>query len=168
MERYIARKGDTLSTIAKRFNCTLSAVLAVNPNIKNPDLILIGQFVRIPVSTRHAPGTPTGPTIGEIFGKGAVLTGTEPAKDARYLDNAIVAVGIPIWGAAFALYRKVVNGQGTEAVMLPRSDASLGVDPLKDSFQISASRMPPAPTRSPRCRHPGCQTRTRTISGMPD
>lgn len=157
MERYIARKGDTLSTIAKRFNCTLSAVLAVNPNIKNPDLILIGQFVRIPVSTRHAPGTPTGPTIGEIFGKGAVLTGTEPAKDARYLDNAIVAVGIPIWGAAFALYRKVVNGQGTEAVMLPRSDASLGVDPLKDSFSdlcvayatradalaaLSASRMP--------------------------
>jgi LysM repeat protein len=133
MEKYIAQKGDTLKAIARRFKTTLPALLKANPKIRNPDLIIVGQFINVPVSARHAPGTHSGPSIGEIFGKGAVVVGTQPAKDSRYIDNAIAAVGIPIWGGAFALYRNVVNGQGTEPLMLARTEASLASDPLKRS-----------------------------------
>jgi LysM repeat protein len=133
MEKYIAQKGDTLTGISKRFKTTVPALLEANPKIQNPDLILVGQFINVPVSARHAPGTPSGPTIGDIFGKGAVLVGAEPASDSRFIGKAIVAVGIPMWGGGFALYRQVVNGRGADPVMLARSETSLGSDPLKDS-----------------------------------
>jgi predicted chitinase/LysM repeat protein len=39
---YIVQAGDTLSSIARRFDMTLSEIMALN-NISNPDLIQIGQ-----------------------------------------------------------------------------------------------------------------------------
>ena len=40
-------KGDTLWGLAKRYGVTLEQLLARNPQIKNPNLILVGQEVRI-------------------------------------------------------------------------------------------------------------------------
>ena len=45
---YIVEKGDTLWGIAKRYGVTLSALIAANPQIKNPNLIYPGNEVRIP------------------------------------------------------------------------------------------------------------------------
>ena len=45
---YIVRKGDTLWGIAKRYGVSLTALIAVNPQIKNPNLIYPGDRVRIP------------------------------------------------------------------------------------------------------------------------
>ena len=42
------RSGDTLSGIAARNNVGLDALLAANPQIRNPDLIYPGQTVRLP------------------------------------------------------------------------------------------------------------------------
>lgn len=47
--RYIVRPGDTLWKIAGMFGVTVEQILAVNDNVKNPDLILPGQIVKIPV-----------------------------------------------------------------------------------------------------------------------
>lgn len=41
------RKGDTLWAIARRANLTLSEVLRLNPQIKNPNLIYTGNRVRV-------------------------------------------------------------------------------------------------------------------------
>jgi flagellum-specific peptidoglycan hydrolase FlgJ len=43
---YIVKKGDTLTAIAKRYNTTVQKLVKLN-NIKNPDLILVGQKLRI-------------------------------------------------------------------------------------------------------------------------
>ncbi len=40
--------GDTLSGIAKRFNCTLKQILVSNPKIINADRISVGQIISIP------------------------------------------------------------------------------------------------------------------------
>lgn len=46
---YVVQKGDTLSGIASRFGITLSQLLALNPQITNPNLIYPGQVINVPV-----------------------------------------------------------------------------------------------------------------------
>jgi flagellum-specific peptidoglycan hydrolase FlgJ len=43
---YVVKKGDTLTAIAKRYNTTVQNLVRLN-NIKNPDLILVGQKLRL-------------------------------------------------------------------------------------------------------------------------
>ena len=45
---HVVRRGQTLSGIAGEHHVTLAAVLAVNPQIENADLIHPGQEVKIP------------------------------------------------------------------------------------------------------------------------
>jgi LysM repeat protein len=45
---YVIQVGDTLSGIASRFGITLADILAANPNITNPNRIMIGQTIRLP------------------------------------------------------------------------------------------------------------------------
>lgn len=46
-EYYKVVRGDTLSGIAKRYGLSLPEILALNPDIKNPNLILVGQLIRV-------------------------------------------------------------------------------------------------------------------------
>lgn len=44
---YVVCRGDNLSKIAKKYNTTVSAILKLNPEITNPNVIYIGQKVRV-------------------------------------------------------------------------------------------------------------------------
>lgn len=46
---YTVRPGDTLGAIAQRFGVSVQQILAVNPQITNPNVIFIGQPICIPV-----------------------------------------------------------------------------------------------------------------------
>ena len=48
MITYIVKTGDNLTKIAKRYSVPLNAVIAVNPQISDPNLIYPGQAVKIP------------------------------------------------------------------------------------------------------------------------
>lgn len=49
VDRYTVRPGDTLSSIARRFELlTYRQILRVNPEISNPNLIYPGQVVNLP------------------------------------------------------------------------------------------------------------------------
>ncbi|HHV62403.1 MAG TPA: LysM peptidoglycan-binding domain-containing protein [Firmicutes bacterium] len=58
MITYVVQPGDTLAGIAARFGTTVEAIARAN-NITNPDLIYVGQVLRIPVGV--APPVPPGP-----------------------------------------------------------------------------------------------------------
>lgn len=45
---YTVKNGDTLSSIAKEFNVTISDIIAVNPNLQKSDLITAGQVIKLP------------------------------------------------------------------------------------------------------------------------
>lgn len=45
---YVVKKGDTLYAIAVRNKTTVEAIVAVNPDIKNPNFLKVGQRVLIP------------------------------------------------------------------------------------------------------------------------
>jgi peptidoglycan endopeptidase LytE len=44
---YIVKKGDTLSGIAVKHHTTLDKLRALNPQIKNPNLIYPGDAIRL-------------------------------------------------------------------------------------------------------------------------
>lgn len=46
---YKVKSGDTLGKIATAYHITLKELLAENPQIKNPDLIHVGELIKIPV-----------------------------------------------------------------------------------------------------------------------
>ncbi len=54
---YVVQWGDTLGTIAWRFGVTVADILAVNPQISNPNLIYAGQVIYLPAGT-YAPPPP--------------------------------------------------------------------------------------------------------------
>jgi murein DD-endopeptidase MepM/ murein hydrolase activator NlpD len=64
-------KGDTLSRIAKNKGVSLRSLIAANPDISNPDLILPGQKIQVPGAstkpTKQAaasrPAAPSSPTV---------------------------------------------------------------------------------------------------------
>lgn len=45
---YYVQRGDTLRRIASKFSTTVEAILRVNPQISNPNLIYVGQAISIP------------------------------------------------------------------------------------------------------------------------
>jgi len=45
---YTVQRGDTLRKIADRLNTTVDAILKVNPQISNPNLIYAGQVINLP------------------------------------------------------------------------------------------------------------------------
>lgn len=47
-QTYYVKKGDTLRTIAAKFNTTVDAILQVNPKITNQNLIYVGQAIKLP------------------------------------------------------------------------------------------------------------------------
>lgn len=56
---YVVQVGDTLGKIAGRVGCSLSALLAVNPQIQNPSLIYAGQVINLPSGATVPPYNPT-------------------------------------------------------------------------------------------------------------
>ena len=44
---YRIAAGDTLGEIAAKYGTTVAKLMALNPNIKNPDLIFVGDLIRI-------------------------------------------------------------------------------------------------------------------------
>ncbi|MEL7565536.1 MAG: LysM peptidoglycan-binding domain-containing protein [Dehalobacterium sp.] len=48
-EIYVVRSGDTLTAIARRFNVTVADILAVNPLISDPNNLIVGLKICIPV-----------------------------------------------------------------------------------------------------------------------
>ena len=57
---YIVRPGDTLAGIARRFNTTVYTLMQLN-GIRNPNLIYIGQRLRVPAPAGTGTGTASNP-----------------------------------------------------------------------------------------------------------
>lgn len=47
-QTYYVQKGDTLRKIASKFSTTVEEILKVNPQISNPNVIYVGQAIKIP------------------------------------------------------------------------------------------------------------------------
>ncbi len=64
----------------------------------------------------------------------------DPATNSKYFQNAFAGVGIFGWGGPFRLDRKIVNGHGTDSIVMSRDQVHLDDDPLKD-FSIAINKV---------------------------
>ncbi len=83
--RYLIRKGDSLSLIAKHHFLTVTAILAVNPQITNPNLIKVGQIINLPCESHFVMAAEPGAYA--ITGSTATLVLLEPAGDLFVIDR---------------------------------------------------------------------------------
>ena len=44
---YVVKRGDTLSAIAVKYHTTVNKLMALNPQIKNANLIYVGDVIRL-------------------------------------------------------------------------------------------------------------------------
>jgi LysM repeat protein len=99
---YIVRPGDTLSAIAQRHGTTVSALAAAN-HITDPDVVRIGQLLRIPDTSVGLPGYTAGTPDAEQY---TVQPGDRLSLIARRF-------GMDLAGLARA------NGMGVHAPLRP-------------------------------------------------
>lgn len=97
---YTVQWGDTLGIIAKKTGTSVSALLAVNPQITNPSLIYAGQVIYLPAGTGSPPPNyppPTYPTqppstdffkIAKITYKGGLFIRNKPGG-TEILSSAV-------------------------------------------------------------------------------
>lgn len=115
---YTVVKGDTLSGIAKKFGIKLDDILKANPNIKNANLIHVGDVIAIP-SAKTVASQPK----GKATTKGAELKLTnEPLYASAFIDK----VSNKVTGTYYVYDGNVVNGR----MRITNSKANVGRFPL--------------------------------------
>jgi LysM repeat protein len=60
---YTVKRGDTLGGIAKQYNTTVATLLRLNPQIRNPNRLWVGQKISVPAQAEQ----PSGFTLVRIF-----------------------------------------------------------------------------------------------------
>ncbi|AQS58321.1 BsuPI-related putative proteinase inhibitor [Desulforamulus ferrireducens] len=65
MAIYVVRSGDTLAAIAARYGLTLEQLLELNPQITDPNIILVGQEVTVPDQPGTTAPSPTTPPTSQ-------------------------------------------------------------------------------------------------------
>lgn len=96
---YTVKKGDTLSKIAKQHNITLEELVVANPEITNPNLIKIGQKIKIPQNTQHQQELKKKNENGTVP---RLLKGNMTLEQAKKLDKTVPGT--------LELFKKYANG----------------------------------------------------------
>jgi len=95
---YSVRSGDTMSGIADRSGVSLSALIAANPQIGNPNLIYPGQTVNIPGGgSLPGPSGPSGPSgVDGVNGSQALANAARDAAMGMggYNSQGLCATGV--------------------------------------------------------------------------
>jgi LysM repeat protein len=82
-QTYTVQRGDSLRSIARKFNTTVSAILALN-SIPNPNVIFPGQVLKIPGASAVAPTTPPTGSSPATPPSGTLTTYTVQRGDTMY------------------------------------------------------------------------------------
>lgn len=93
---YTVAAGDNLTSIAKKFNTTVSALLAANSQIKNPNLIYAGAQLTMPSGTSVTPTPFTIPSGYEAIN--GALYNTTALQTANYTDIKTTPDGLTLYG----------------------------------------------------------------------
>ena len=97
--RYTIRSGDTLSGIASRYDTSVSRLMALNPQIHDPDRIYAGQSLRVPGGGGDAPAPSrsytirSGDTLSGIAARSGTSVGALMAANPQIRDSDLIYAG---------------------------------------------------------------------------
>lgn len=111
--------GETLAGIAGRYGVALQALLSLNPDIENPDVIHVGQRIEIPGERRGAGG-------GRGADRGTGREGPRPVGDDRE-ERARITPRSGDTGT-----RVTVRGTGFE----PNDRVEIGMGPPQSEYDV--------------------------------
>ena len=90
---YIVKPGDTLNRIAAEFTRTVSSILAVNPQISNPNQLEIGEKIIIPGQVQTILISPTsGPALTPVQVAGIGFSPFSPVTLASAREGVIFSI----------------------------------------------------------------------------
>lgn len=134
---YIVKERDTLSGIAKMFHTTVRSLLALNPGITNPNLIRVGQSIK--VAGEAAPAQSSNQKVSERSSVSTV-SATPSENSAKAVNSSladrIIQIGEKYLGAkylygaspsrtdAFDCSSFTMRVFGEAGISLPRSSAA--------------------------------------------
>lgn len=113
---YTVQLGDSLGAIASSRRVTLAALLAVNPEITNPNLIYVSQRIRIPSKSASAMnGTEEEATGGEGYGFSVTGGGDSTGVEVTLTDNAIDLTSTGVGSHWYAGIQKALGAHASSA-----------------------------------------------------
>lgn len=99
MIRHRVKKGDTLFIISQKYGITLSSLLAANPAIKNPALLMPGQMINIPKAAQRSIVVPR-----ESYGYNEMLNDLEDLR-GTYPYILVDSIGATAMGRSIPAVR---------------------------------------------------------------
>ena len=120
---YVVQPGDNLSTLAVTYGTTVNAILALNPQITNPSLIISGQVIRIPVGTVVVPPSVIIPSTGPsaVITPNSGLPGTSvDVIVSGFPANTTIQIGLHKPGKKLleVIKNTTTNANGTATVVM--------------------------------------------------
>jgi LysM repeat protein len=155
--KHVVKQGDTLWKLSKAWDVPLADLVAANPQLKNPNVLLTGETVYIPKS---APGVkaPPGPVTQPAAEQPASVAAEQPNPAPPWASEAPgpQSFAAPEWPGLNA--GAAAEGHGLKAENLPEPQQSPGMQEPAEAFDSkagwpendwtsgpSASSMPQAP-----------------------
>lgn len=116
---YTIQSGDTLGKIATKFlgdATRFKEIMAVNPQITNPNLIKVGQIITLPAAATASPSIPASPTAPiSSSNLPAVVSAAPVIQSSSYMDKVksilgnqklMLAVGLGLIGVLVIIKKK--------------------------------------------------------------
>ncbi|WP_052487215.1 LysM peptidoglycan-binding domain-containing protein [Gordoniibacillus kamchatkensis] len=102
--KHVVKQGDTLWKLGKAWDVPLADLIAANPQLKNPNVLLTGEIVYIPKTAADGHAAPAGTASGTSPMPDAVLGEYElPAPTwAIEAPGPQIGSGVPEWPGAHA------------------------------------------------------------------
>jgi LysM repeat protein len=131
---YRVRSGDTLSGIAAKFNVSLSALEAANPQAVNPNLIYVNELINVPASSApvHQPSPVPNHIVTYVVQDGDTMGGIAAAHNLSLA--ALEAANPQVTNPNFITAGEVLNipggampaTQGQAGGAIPIGDVTYG------------------------------------------
>ena len=90
-ETYIVQQGDMLSKLAVRFNTSTKTLISMN-NLSNPDVLYVGQELRVPAGSLSSGGSSSAPQSYSSVKKGGEYT----IQKGDTLSGIAIAAGVSL------------------------------------------------------------------------